>query len=165
MLLLTFRLAGSARTGEFDGPGLDSESEAAAEFFGGGGKFFVLGLDHGAAMAADKKLHSVVVIRMAAGDEGASGLKPVDQAVMAQKIEAAIDAGRRDRLVVRQQDIAQLVGGERALSGEQEGEHSAALRGEAAALAAANGLILAERADRRGDGDGTCHGAAWRMIG
>ena len=63
-----------------------------------------------------------------AGDEGVAALDAVDQAVVAQEVERAVDGDRRGPAAGRRGAVDDLVGAERLVAFEQDFEHLAAQR-------------------------------------
>ena len=71
---------------------------------------------------------------MAAADEGVHALDAVDQAVLDQEVERAIDGGRRRAEVLVAQLVEQRIGADRLVARPDELEHAAAQRREAQVL-------------------------------
>ena len=87
-------------------------------------------LADGTAALADQEHDEIVAaVIMHAGDEGVAALDAVDEAVVAQKIERAVDRDRR-RAPMPGEALDDLVGAERAVAVQQRLEHLAAHRGE-----------------------------------
>src|SRR5438067_1255980 len=88
-------------------------------------------LADGTAALADQEHDEVVVpgVIVHAGDEGIAALDAVDEAVVAQKIERAIDRDRC-RAPLPGESFDDLVGAERTVTVEQRFEHVAAHRSE-----------------------------------
>ncbi|MEA2767517.1 MAG: hypothetical protein QOD93_479, partial [Acetobacteraceae bacterium] len=78
---------------QLDGAVIEREAVPVTQTFGRCDNPLVLGLNDGAALAADQELHCVGMVRVFAGDEGAGCLQPMDQAVFHQEIKAAVGAG------------------------------------------------------------------------
>ena len=103
-------------------------------------------LGHPAAGAADHEGRVVALARMRTGDEGVQPLDPVGEALFQQEIQRAIGDGRVGAPPLGLQPLQHLVGAEGRVLLEQDLEHAAADRREAAA--AAGGQTL-------GQGSGT----------
>src|ERR1700686_619431 len=81
-----------------------------------------------AATLADEKYDEILTgVIVHAGDEGIAALDAVDEAVVAQKIERAVNRNRRRARIARQV-IDDFVGAERLVTGEQRFEHLSADR-------------------------------------
>src|SRR5271170_469041 len=86
------------------------------ERFGGGAARRLA--DRAATLADEKDDEIITSMIVHAGDEGIAALDAVDEAVVAQEIERAIDRDRR-RAGVARQVIDDLVGAERLVTGKQ----------------------------------------------
>ena len=69
-----------------------------------------------AALGADQKEAAVTLSRMGAADEGIHALDAVDQAVLDQEVECAIDGGRRRAEILVAQLVEQRVGADRLVA-------------------------------------------------
>lgn len=113
-----------------------------ALFFGGlgqgAGDGGVFDFGDGAAFIADEELHVVmVVLGVAAGDEGIQLFELVDQPVFDQEIQGAIDRWRHGGFTDRFQLIEQLVSGQRTRRFQDQGQNGAAQGGELGAVCGA----------------------------
>ena len=104
------------------------------------------GLAHRAALLADQEHHRIAAaVILHAGDERVAAFDAVDQALLAQEIERAIDGDRRRARSPHRQPVDQLVGAERLVARQQRLQHAAADRRQA---------LGARGADRLGMRDG-----------
>ena len=90
-----------------------------------------------AAFAADQEEAAMRLARMTATDEGVHALDAVDEPVLDQEIEGAVDGGRRRAQVLVAQLVEQRVGADRLVARPHEFEHAPAQRRESQVLAGA----------------------------
>ena len=109
----------------------------------------------GAARPADEELGSVVVVmagRVAVGaaDEGGQALDPVDEAVLDQEVQRAVDCRRGGARAADAELGQKVVRADGPWAVEHEGEDLAAERGEAGAPAFTHGRGVPELGYKHG---------------
>ena len=80
-----------------------------------------------------------------AGDEGVAAFDAVDQPLLAQEIERAVDGDRRRPRAAQRQPVDQLIGAERLVARQQRLQHAAADRRQAPRTRGADRLGVRDR--------------------
>ncbi len=107
---------------------------------------FVADLERARADVADQERHLVRLVRMMTADERVDRFELVDEAVLEQEVERAIDRRRRGGAVLVLEPVEQIVGLDRLRLGRDQLEHAQAQRRQAQAAQLARAR---HRADER----------------
>ena len=126
--------AGGAGAFDFDGGVGGFEAGGVGDVAEGFGDALVLDLVDAAAVAADQELDGVVVAdAFLAGDEGVEAFDAVDEAVLEEEVERAVDGGGHGVVADGLEAVEHGVGADGALALEHDAEHVAADVGQFAA--------------------------------
>lgn len=98
----------------------------------------VLNLRHAAAIFADEELGVIMMmIRIRARDEGVQPLDPVDEFILQQKVQRAVDGGRHSGFADGLELVQQLISRQRRMRFQDQLQNIPAQRGELRAVARA----------------------------
>ncbi len=82
------------------------------------------------AMSANQQAHVVRFVRVGAADKGVQAVNAVNQALLEQEIEAAIDGGRLDAVIFGGEAVDEFVSLDRLVVCPDQFEHAPTQRGE-----------------------------------
>ncbi len=150
------RSAMRADAGDFNDRGLRDKPGRARRIFYGIRHRRGRGLTHCAACLANQKHDRVAALVIVhAGDEGIAAFDAMDQALLAQEIECAVDSNWRRPRRAASQPVDQLISAKRLMACQQGFQHSPAHRRQ---------TLIARSADRFGVRNGVARATFVVMI-
>src|SRR5690606_32310381 len=120
--------AGRAQAPQLDGQPVDREPRGGGALRQDGADLRAIDLRHRAAAGADQELAHMRLVGSRAADEGVERLDPVNEAVVAQEIERAIDGGRRGGAAVAAELLKDVVGADGRVAAPDELQNSSSQR-------------------------------------